>query len=52
MSLGDNSMGSQILLIADADSRLDDQFDGLLGLLQTGFHRAWLDFENGTFAWD
>jgi hypothetical protein len=52
MSLGDNSMGSQILLIADADSGLNDEFDGLLGLAQTGFHRVWLDFENASFAWD
>jgi len=52
MSLGDNNMGSQILLIADADSGLDDEFDGVLGLAQTGFHRVWLDFENGTLAWD
>jgi hypothetical protein len=45
-------MGPQIMLIADADSGLNDEFDGLLGLAQTGFHRVWLDFENGSFAWD
>jgi hypothetical protein len=40
------------MLIADADSGLSDEFAGLPGLAQTGFHRVWLDFENGSFTWD
>jgi len=52
MSLGDHRIGPQILLIADSDSGLNDEFDGLLGLAQSGFHRVWLDFENASFAWD
>jgi len=52
VSLGTQSIGSQIMLVADGDPDPRYEFDGLLGLAKTGFQRVWLDFENGLLRWD
>jgi len=49
--LGTQSIGSQMILVADADPDQEYEFDGLLGLAKTGFEKIWFDFENGLFGW-
>jgi predicted aspartyl protease len=49
--LGTQSIGSQMILIADGDLDPGYEFDGLLGLAKTGFQKIWFDFENGLFGW-
>jgi predicted aspartyl protease len=50
--LGENGLGPQTVLVIDGDSGFNNAFDGLLGLAQTGFHKVWLDFENGLLSWE
>jgi Aspartyl protease len=52
VKLGKIDLGARAVLVVDADARLGETFDGLLGLVQVGFRRVWLDFENGIFAWE
>jgi len=49
--LGTQSIGSQMILVADGDLDPGYEFDGLLGLARTGFQKIWFDFENGLFGW-
>jgi predicted aspartyl protease len=49
--LGTQSIGSQRVLVADANPDPGYEFDGLLGLAKTGFQKIWFDFENGLFGW-
>jgi predicted aspartyl protease len=49
--LGMQSIGSQMILVADGDAGPEYEFDGLLGLAKTGFQKIWFDFENGLFGW-
>jgi predicted aspartyl protease len=50
--LGEESLGSQTMLIADVDPDPRYDFDGLLGFAKLGFRKVWFDFENGLFGWD
>jgi len=52
VSLGGTKLAPQVIVVADTDPGSKEEFDGLLGLLQTGFHHVWLDFQNGLLAWD
>jgi len=52
VSLGRQSLGPQIMLIADVDPDPRYEFDGLLGFNTLGFQKVWLDFENGLFGWE
>lgn len=52
VSLGKESLGPQIILIADVDPDPRYEFDGLLGFRSLGFQKVWLDFEKGLFGWD
>lgn len=52
VSLGTQSIGPQIMLVADGDPDPKYEFDGLLGLAKTGFQKVWLDFEHGLFGWN
>ena len=52
VSLGRESLGPQLMLIADADPDPRYEFDGLLGFRTLGFQKVWLDFENGLFGWE
>jgi predicted aspartyl protease len=52
VSLGKESLGPQIMLIADVDPDPRYEFDGLLGFRSLGSRKVWLDFENGLFGWD
>lgn len=52
VSLGTQSIGAQIMLVADSDPNPRYEFDGLLGFAKTGFQKVWLDFEHGLFGWD
>jgi predicted aspartyl protease len=50
--LGTQSIGPQIMLVADGDPDPGYEFDGLLGFAKTGFQKVWLDFEHGLFGWN
>jgi len=52
VSLGGTKLAPQVIVVADTDPGSRGEFDGLLGLTQTGFHHVWLDFQNGLLAWD
>ena len=52
VSLGSDNLGSRNVAIADVDSDLQNDFDGLLGFAKMGFRRVSFDFENGLFGWD
>jgi hypothetical protein len=52
VSLGRQSLGPQLMLIADVDPDPRYEFDGLLGFRTPGFQKVWLDFENGLFGWE
>lgn len=52
VSLGTQSIGPQIILVADGDPDPRYEFHGLLGLAKTGFQKVWLDFERGLFGWN
>jgi len=52
VSLGSQSLGPQLILIADADPDPRYDFDGLLGFVKLGFRKVWFDFETGLFGWD
>jgi predicted aspartyl protease len=49
--LGTQSIGSQVILVADGDPDPGYEFDGLLGLAKTGFQKIWFDFAHGLFGW-
>jgi len=49
--LGNENLGQQAVVIADAEPLADD-FDGLLGLVNLGFRRVAFDFENGLLGWN
>ena len=51
VSLGKENLGRRRVVIEDADPVADD-FDGLLGLINLGFHRVTFDLENGLLGWD
>ena len=51
MSLGEENLGRQPVLIADSDPVADD-FDGLLGFVSLGFHKVTFDFEHGLLEWN
>jgi len=51
VSLGEGSLGSRNVAIAEVDSGQND-FDGLLGFAQMGFRKLSFDFENGIFGWE
>jgi hypothetical protein len=52
VSLGPDNLGSRNVAIADVDSDLQNDFDGLLGFAKMGFRKVSFDFENGLFGWD
>ena len=52
VSLGSDNLGSRNVAIADLDSDLQNDFDGLLGFAKMGFLKVSFDFENGLFGWD
>jgi predicted aspartyl protease len=52
VSLGSDNLGSRNVAIADVDSDLQNDFDGLLGFAKMGFRKVSFDFENGLFGWD
>jgi predicted aspartyl protease len=52
VSLGSDNLGSRKVAIADVDSDLQNDFDGLLGFAKMGFRKVSFDFENGLFGWD
>ena len=52
VSLGSDNLGSRNIAIADVDSDLQNDFDGLLGFAKMGFRKVSFDFENGFFGWD
>lgn len=52
VSIGEEDLGKREIAIADIDSNFGDEFDGLMGFAQMGFHRVGFDFENGRFGWD
>jgi predicted aspartyl protease len=52
VSLGSDDLGSRNVAIADVDSELQNDFDGLLGFAKMGFRKVSFDFENGLFGWD
>jgi predicted aspartyl protease len=52
VSLGSDNLGSRNVAIADVDSELQNDFDGLLGFAKMGFRKVSFDFENGLFGWD
>ena len=52
VSLGSVNLGSRNVAIADVDSDLQNDFDGLLGFAKMGFRKVSFDFENGLFGWD
>jgi predicted aspartyl protease len=52
VSLGSDNLGSRNVAIADVDSDLKNDFDGLLGFTKMGFRKVSFDFENGLFGWD
>ena len=52
VSLGKDDLGTRNVAIADIDSDLQNDFDGLLGFAKLGFLKVSFDFENGLFGWD
>jgi hypothetical protein len=52
VSLGKDNLGTRNVAIADVDSDLRNEFDGLLGFAKMGFRKVSFDFENGLFGWD
>jgi hypothetical protein len=52
VSLGSDNLGSRNVAIADVDSELQNDFDGLLGFAKMGFRKVSFDFKNGLFGWD
>jgi predicted aspartyl protease len=52
VSIGNDSLGSHTIAIADQDPGPGYEFDGLLGFAKMGFHRVSFDFAKGTFGWD
>jgi len=52
VSLGSDNLGARNVAIADVDSDLQNDFDGLLGFATMGFSKVSFDFENGLFGWE
>jgi predicted aspartyl protease len=52
VSIGEENLGKREIAIADVDSDLADEFDGLMGFAKMGFRRVSFDFENAVFGWD
>lgn len=52
VSLGEDNLGPQNMVIADVDPDPYYDFDGLLGFTKLGFQKVWFDFDNGLFGWD
>ena len=51
VSLGKENLGRRSVVIANSDHPGGD-FDGLLGLVNLGFHRVTFDFKNSLLGWD
>jgi hypothetical protein len=51
VSLGKENLGRQAVILFDSD-RAGNDFDGLLGFANLGFHRVTFDFEHGLLRWD
>jgi predicted aspartyl protease len=52
VTLGGQSLGRQTVLIANSERAPAHDFDGLLGLVMTGFRTVSVDFENMLLRWD
>ena len=52
VKLGKENLGQRSVVIADLDRTSRDDFDGLLGFVNMGFHQVFFDFENGRFGWN
>lgn len=52
VAIGNDSLGSRDIAIADVDFNLAYDFDGLLGFAKMGFRRVSFDFQRGLFGWD
>lgn len=52
VSIGNDSLGTHMIAIADQDPGPGYDFDGLLGFAKMGFHRVSFDFAKGMFGWD
>jgi predicted aspartyl protease len=52
VSLGQENLGPQIMIIADVDPDPRYDFDGLLGFTKLGFRRVWFDFDHNLLGWD
>jgi predicted aspartyl protease len=51
VSLANENLGRRAVVIADPYPAEDD-FDGVLGFVDLGFHRVVFDFDNGLLGWD
>jgi predicted aspartyl protease len=52
VSLGSQTLGPRIMLLAYAAPNPQYKFDGLLGFVKMGFRKVWFDFDDGVLAWE
>jgi len=52
VSLGNQNLGPQTVVIADSDGPRGTDWDGLLGFASVGFQKVSFDFENETLGWE